>query len=169
MKKILVTAVLGFAVVAAGQVAQAGTAPQGQPAQGQPAQAQPALHRRKRRSLKIRRVQRLRGRCSKTIRLRRSAPGSISYSVSQQRHEDPALEILMGTYHRLAIRPRPWTPPPSWCRPTRITCARWRCSLSQAHDAQAGQNLSRTWRTQRVWPDGRRRAPNLTSPKYFRR
>src|ERR1700716_4556124 len=41
MKKILVTAVLGFAVVAAGQVAPA-QQPQGQPAQGQPAPAQPA-------------------------------------------------------------------------------------------------------------------------------
>src|SRR6267143_1572831 len=41
MKKILVTAVLGFAVVAAGQVAQPAQQPQGQPAQGQPAQAQP--------------------------------------------------------------------------------------------------------------------------------
>src|ERR1700730_18042893 len=36
MKKILVTAVLGFAVVAAGQVAQPAQQPQGQPAQGQP-------------------------------------------------------------------------------------------------------------------------------------
>src|SRR3982074_1269936 len=43
MKKILVTAVLGFAVVAAGQVpAQPAQQPQGQPAQGQPAQGQPA-------------------------------------------------------------------------------------------------------------------------------
>src|ERR1700730_6749503 len=41
MKKILVTAMLGFAVVAAGQVAPA-QQPQGQPAQGQPAPAQPA-------------------------------------------------------------------------------------------------------------------------------
>src|ERR1700704_3740729 len=41
MKKILVTAVLGFAVVAAGQVAPA-QQPQGQPAQGQPAPGQPA-------------------------------------------------------------------------------------------------------------------------------
>src|SRR5216684_5467677 len=41
MKKILVTAVLGFAVVAAGQVAQPAQQPQGQPAQGQPALAQP--------------------------------------------------------------------------------------------------------------------------------
>ena len=41
MKKILVTAVLGFAVVAAGQVAPA-QQPQGQPAPGQPAPAQPA-------------------------------------------------------------------------------------------------------------------------------
>src|ERR1700704_479053 len=40
MKKILVTAMLGFAVVAAGQVAPA-QQPQGQPAQGQPAQGQP--------------------------------------------------------------------------------------------------------------------------------
>ncbi len=42
MKKILVTAVLGFAVVAAGQVAQPAQQPQGQPAQGQPAPGQPA-------------------------------------------------------------------------------------------------------------------------------
>src|ERR1700694_937537 len=41
MKKILVTAMLGFAVVAAGQVAPA-QQPQGQPAQGQPAPGQPA-------------------------------------------------------------------------------------------------------------------------------
>src|SRR6202011_5582772 len=42
MKKIVVTAVLGFAVVAAGQVAQPAQQPQGQPAQGQPAPGQPA-------------------------------------------------------------------------------------------------------------------------------
>jgi tetratricopeptide (TPR) repeat protein len=42
MKKILVTAMLGFAVVAAGQVAQPAQPPQGQPAQGQPAPGQPA-------------------------------------------------------------------------------------------------------------------------------
>src|SRR6266576_2488679 len=42
MKKILVTAVLGFAVVAAGQVAQPAQQPQGQPAQGQPAPGQAA-------------------------------------------------------------------------------------------------------------------------------
>ena len=121
MKKILLTVVLGIAVVAGAQDAA-------QPAQGQPAGAGSAGASGGAGDQRSCRIQRLCGRRpADGSECEDQRAGSVPHAVSQQRHEEPGAGNLMGTYQQAGNTKKTMETAAKLVTADPAMCGRWRC------------------------------------------